>query len=152
MAEPDFPAEPGISITRVFDAPREVVWKEWTEPERFAAWYGGHEAEIPLSTISMDVRPGGRWRATMFYGADRIEMNWKGEYVEVVEPERLVFTVSDQPTEDYELVIVVLNDLGDGTTEMVFEQHGRMSAEEYKAAGHGWSGFFDVIDERLRVV
>ena len=39
-------AEPGIDITRVFEAPRERVWREWTEPERFADWFGG-EAEIP---------------------------------------------------------------------------------------------------------
>jgi uncharacterized protein YndB with AHSA1/START domain len=149
MADPETPAEPGITITRVFDAPRELVWREWTEPERFAEWYGGPDAEIPLSTVTMDVRPGGSWRATMFYGSDRVEINWKGQYVEVVEPERLVFTVSDQPTEDYELVVVVLSELDGGKTEMVFEQRGRMSPEQYRAAGQGWSGFFDVIAEHL---
>ena len=51
--------EPGLEITRVFDAPREEVWREWTEPERFAGWYGGPEADNPLDTVSMDVRPGG---------------------------------------------------------------------------------------------
>ena len=45
--------------SRVFDAPRERVWREWTEPERFADWFGGAESEIPLDTVSMDVRPGG---------------------------------------------------------------------------------------------
>src|SRR5919201_3996925 len=44
-------AEQGITITRVFDAPRERVWKEWTEPEGFADWFGGVEAEVPLSTV-----------------------------------------------------------------------------------------------------
>ena len=58
-------AEYGITMKRVFDAPREHVWKEWTEPERFADWFGGPESEVPLSTLSMDVRPGGKWRATM---------------------------------------------------------------------------------------
>ena len=38
-----------LTITRVFDAPRERVWKEWTEPERFADWFGGAECEVPLS-------------------------------------------------------------------------------------------------------
>jgi uncharacterized protein YndB with AHSA1/START domain len=52
-------AEPGISVTRVFDAPRERVWREWTEPERFADWFGGPDAEVPLSSVSMDVRKGG---------------------------------------------------------------------------------------------
>ena len=148
--EPDRLPEPGLSITRVFDAPRELVWKEWTEPERFAAWYGGHQAEVPLSTVSMDVRPGGRFEATMFYGPTRFEINWKGEYLEVVEPERLVFTISDRPEEDqYELIVVVLTDLGEGRTEMAFEQHGRMSPEEYEHAGSGWTTFFDRLDERL---
>jgi uncharacterized protein YndB with AHSA1/START domain len=153
MAEPPTPdaaPEAGIALTRIFDAPREHVWKEWTEPGRFADWYGGREADVPMSTVSMDVREGGRWRLTMFYGPDRREIRWKGEYREVVEPERLVFTVSDQPGDEaYELVVVVLTDLGDGRTEMLFQQRGRMSAEEYKRAGQGWSGFFDRMAERL---
>jgi uncharacterized protein YndB with AHSA1/START domain len=143
-------AERGITLTRVFEAPREHVWKEWTEPERFADWFGGPESEVPLSTVSMDVRPGGRWRATMFADPSRREIRWKGEYREVAEPERLVFTVSDQPGEDlYELVTVVLTDLGDGRTEMLFEQRGNLSPEVYEAAEKGWGGFFDRIAERL---
>src|SRR6266496_2579654 len=140
----------GIRITRVFDASRERVWREWTEPERFADWFGGPEAEVPPNTVSMDVTPGGSWRATMFAGPERREIHWKGEYREVVEPERLVFTLSDEPGEDaYELVIVVLTDLGDGRTEMLFQQRGRMSAEQYKRAEEGWSTFFDRIAEHL---
>jgi uncharacterized protein YndB with AHSA1/START domain len=142
--------EDGITITRVFDAPRERVWKEWTEPERFADWFGGSESEVPLSTVSMDVRPGGAWRLTMFADPGRREIQWKGEYREVVEPGRLVFTVSDQPGEDaYELIIVVLTDLGDGRTEMFFEQRGHLPAEVYERAKNGWSSFFDRIAERL---
>jgi uncharacterized protein YndB with AHSA1/START domain len=61
-----------------------------------------------------------------------------------------VFTVSDQPGDDaYELVIVVLTDLGDGRTEMLFQQRGHMSAEQYERAGQGWSGFLDRMAERL---
>jgi uncharacterized protein YndB with AHSA1/START domain len=144
------PAADGVTIVRVFDAPRERVWKEWTEPERFADWFGGVESEVPLSSVSMDVRPGGSWRLTMLAGAERREIHWSGEYREVVEPERLVFTVSDRPDDDaYELVLVSLADLGGGRTEMHFEQRGAMSAEEYERAGQGWSVFFDRIAERL---
>ena len=139
-----------LTITRVFDAPREHVWKEWTEPERFADWYGGSGAEVPVASVSMDVRVGGAWRATMFAGPGRREIQWKGEYREVVPPERLVFTVSDQPGEDdWELVTVVLTDLGDGRTEMHFEQRGQLPPEVYERAGQGWSTFFDRIEERL---
>jgi uncharacterized protein YndB with AHSA1/START domain len=152
MAEPPIPgaAEEGITITRVFDAPRERVWKEWTEPERFADWFGGSHAEVPVSTVSMDVRDGGTWRATMFAGPGRREIQWTGEYREVVEPTRLVFTISDRPGEDeYELVTVVLTDLRDGRTEMLFKQRGRMSAEQYERAGEGWTTFFDRMEEHL---
>jgi uncharacterized protein YndB with AHSA1/START domain len=153
MAEPTTPyaaGEGGLTITRVFDAPREQVWKEWTEPERFADWFGGAEAEVPVSTVSMDVREGGNWRATMFAGPGRHEIQWKGQYREVVEPERLVLTFSDRPGDDlYELVIVVLTDLGGGRTEMVFEQRGGMTAAQYERAGQGWGGFLDRMAERL---
>jgi uncharacterized protein YndB with AHSA1/START domain len=98
----------------------------------------------------MDVRPGGSWRLTMFAEPGRREIHWNGEYREVLEPERLVFTVSDEPEDDlYELVTVVLTDIGDDRTEMLFEQRGRMSAEEYERAGQGWSTFFDRIAEHL---
>jgi uncharacterized protein YndB with AHSA1/START domain len=144
------PTALGITITRVFAAPRERLWKEWTEPEPFADWFGGGESEVPLHTVSMDVRPGGSWRLTMLAGPGRHEIHWKGEYREVVEPERLVFTVSDQPGEDrWELVIVVLSDLGDGRTEMLMEQRGHMAAEQYKRTAQGWGSFFDRIEERL---
>jgi uncharacterized protein YndB with AHSA1/START domain len=143
-------AEPAITITRVFDAPRDRVWKEWTDPEAFADWFGGPDSEVPLATVAMDVRPGGSWRLTMYAQPGRREIQWKGEYREVAEPERLVFTVSDRPGDDaYELVTVVLTDLGDGRTEMLFEQRGALPAEVYERAQEGWATFFDRIAERL---
>ena len=139
----------GISLVRVFDAPRERVWKEWTEPERFADWFGGPEFEVPLSSVAMDVRVGGGWQLTM--RTARGDILWHGSYHEVVEPSRLVLTMCDGPPEaGYELVTVDLVDLGDGRTEMRFEQRGRMTPEQYRAAGSGWSGFFDRVDQRLR--
>jgi uncharacterized protein YndB with AHSA1/START domain len=144
-------AEPGIEITRVFDAPRERVWQEWTEPERFADWFGGGEAEVPLDTVAMDVRAGGAWRLTMFAPPGRREIRWHGSYLEVDEPARLVMSFSDQPESDrYEIVTVELIDLGDGRTEMRFQQRGALPPEAYEATQRGWGGFFDRIDERLR--
>jgi len=150
MAEPAPDRRLGFTLTRVFDAPRERVWREWTEPERFAEWFGGAEADVPLDTVAMDVRPGGTWRATMFSGPRRREIRWKGEFVEVDPPERLVLTFSDQPDDaPHELVIVVLRDLGDGRTEMILEQHGQLPPDVYAAARNGWGAFFDAMAERL---
>jgi uncharacterized protein YndB with AHSA1/START domain len=139
-----------MNVVRVFDAPRERVWREWTEPECFADWFGGRQGEIPLSTVSMDVQPGGAWRLTMYAGPARREIHWRGEFREVVEPERLVFTVTDEPGDGPQDVCTVeLTDLGDGRTEMRFQQRGSMSPEEYERAKQGWQGFFDRIAERL---
>ena len=152
MAEPSAAgaSEYGIRITRVFDAPRERVWSEWTDPESFADWYGGPECDVPISSVAMDVRPGGGWRLTMFAPPNRRRIDWRGEYREVQRPERLVFTVTDQPGDDaFELVTVVLTDLGDGRTEMLFEQRGSMSPEDYERATDGWGTFFARMQERL---
>jgi uncharacterized protein YndB with AHSA1/START domain len=142
--------EAGIYITRVFAAPRERVWQEWTQPEAFADWFGTAESEIPLSSVSMDVRPGGAWRLTMYAEPGRREIHWRGEYREVVEPERLVFTLTDEPEELYALVTIVLEDLADGRTEMQFSQTGLLPPEMYEPAKEGWGKFFDRIAERLR--
>jgi uncharacterized protein YndB with AHSA1/START domain len=143
-------SEYGIRIRREFDAPRDRVWAEWTEPARFADWYGGPQCEVPIDSVSMDVRPGGRWGLTMFAPPGRRRIDWKGEYLEVVAPERLVFTVSDQPgDEGYELVTVVLRELGADRTEMLFEQRGSMSPEQYERATEGWGTFFDHLQQRL---
>ncbi|MBV9005656.1 MAG: SRPBCC domain-containing protein [Solirubrobacterales bacterium] len=150
MAEPEPLGTSGFTTTRVFASARERVWREWTEPESFADWFGGMECEVPLSTVSMDVRPGGAWRATMFCGPERRMIRWTGEYREVTAPERLVFTISDQPQDDrYELITVQLIDLGDGRTEMLFEQRGHQRPDEYDRAQQGWGAFFARIDERL---
>jgi uncharacterized protein YndB with AHSA1/START domain len=140
----------GFSVKRVFDAPRERVWKEWTEPERFADWFGGPDGDVPLSSVSMDVNPGGAWRLTMYGGPARTEIQWKGEFREVAPPERLVFTITDQPGDGpQDVVTVELTDLGDGRTEMRFEQRGTMSPAQYERAKEGWGKFFDRIAERL---
>jgi uncharacterized protein YndB with AHSA1/START domain len=150
MTEPVPFGTGGFATTRRFDAPRERVWREWTEPERFADWFGGEECEIPLSTVSMDVRPGGAWRATMFCGPDRREIRWTGEYHEVAAPRRLVFTITDRPGDDrHELVTVVLTDLGGGRTEMHFEQRGHMRPDQYDHSKQGWGKFFARLDARL---
>jgi uncharacterized protein YndB with AHSA1/START domain len=146
-------ATEGASITRVFDAPRDVVWKAWVEPERFAEWFGGRQADVPVSSVSMDVRPGGAWSATMFFGPERQEIQWSGVFREVSEPERLVLTITDEPggaKDDDDAVTVVLTDLGDGRTQMAFHQGGGgLTPEGYEGAEKGWNTFFDVMAEQV---
>ena len=81
-----------VVIERSFDAPVELIWQMWTVPEHFAAWYGPDGATIPVA--EMDVRVGGRRRVRMDVQTPGgvMQMWFTGEYVEVVEPSRLVFT------------------------------------------------------------
>jgi uncharacterized protein YndB with AHSA1/START domain len=77
-----------IAATRVFDAPRELVWKAWTEPEHIAQWWGPNG--FTTTTHSMELRPGGVWRYVM-HGPDGRDYRNKVTYLEVVKPERLVY-------------------------------------------------------------
>jgi uncharacterized protein YndB with AHSA1/START domain len=78
-----------LLLTRVFDAPRELVFKAWTDPKRVAQWWGPHRFTNPV--CELDVRPGGAIRIHM-RGPDGTVYPMSGVYQEVVEPERIVFT------------------------------------------------------------
>src|SRR5712664_3777626 len=82
-------APQALVITRVFDAPRELVFKAWTDPKQVAQWWGPHG--FTNSVCELDVRPGGAIRIDM-RGPDGTVYPMTGVYNEVVEPERLVFT------------------------------------------------------------
>jgi uncharacterized protein YndB with AHSA1/START domain len=77
-----------IIISRVFDAPRELVWRAWTDPEQIVKWWG--PTGFTTTTDSMDVRAGGAWRFVM-HGPDGRDYPNRIEFDEVVEPERLVY-------------------------------------------------------------
>jgi uncharacterized protein YndB with AHSA1/START domain len=81
-------ADREISATRVYDAPRELVWKMWTDPEHVGQWWG--PTGFSNTIYAMDVRPGGVWRFCM-HGPDGVDYQNKITYVEVVPPERLVY-------------------------------------------------------------
>jgi uncharacterized protein YndB with AHSA1/START domain len=136
-----------FTITRIFDAPRELVFRAWTDPAQMTAWFGPRGCTTPQSTIATDVRPGGTWRATMIRDDNGAEYPTGGFYIEVREPERLVFTWSDPGGSDEESVVTVeLADLG-GRTEMTFHQAG-FSTDEFRTGVHeGWSSAFERLAE-----
>jgi uncharacterized protein YndB with AHSA1/START domain len=77
-----------ILATRIFDAPRELVFRMWTDPEHIVQWWG--PKGFTTTTYSMDVRPGGVWRFVM-HGPDGTDYQNKITFLEIVEPERLVY-------------------------------------------------------------
>lgn len=82
-------AERRLTITRVFDAPRDLVWKAWTDPKHVARWWGPHGFTNPV--CELDLRPGGALRIDM-RGPDGVVYPMRGVFREIVAPERLVFT------------------------------------------------------------
>ena len=87
-------SENAVRIERSFDAPVNLIWQMWTDPEHFAAWYGPDGATIPVA--KMDVRAGGTRLVSMEMQTPNgaMQMWFTGEYLEVVENERLVYTES----------------------------------------------------------
>ena len=77
-----------ILLTRVFDAPRELVFNAWIDPKHIAQWFGPDG--FTTTILEMDVRPGGVWRFIM-HGPDGVDYPNKIVYVEIVKPERLVY-------------------------------------------------------------
>ena len=142
----------GIVIVRVFDAPRELVFQAWTEPEHFVTWFGEHGSEIPLDRITMDARPGGRWDAVMFHGPERIEIHFTGEFREVIAPERVVLSLEVPGEADAaapEILTAEFRDLGGGRTEMTFTQRGGLPSDEYSRAMRGSLIFFERLRDHL---
>lgn len=117
MAETSIIAEPGkqeIIISRVFDAPRDLVFKACTDPELISQWWGPES--ITTTVEEMDARPGGMWRVTQ-RDAEGNEYAFHGVYHEVT-PERIVDTFEYEAMPGHvALETVTLEDL-DGRTKV----------------------------------
>jgi uncharacterized protein YndB with AHSA1/START domain len=138
-----------LVITRVFDAPRELVWKAWTEKEHLVHWSCPHG--FTIIDCDGDPRPGGFWRSGM-RSPQGVE-HWNGgTYCEVKEPERIVFTFAwdqeDGGSGLETLVTVTLAEEG-GKTRMTFRQGLFESKESRDGHGGGWGQSFEKLEGYL---
>ena len=153
-----------VVIERSLDAPVDLIWRMWTDPEHFKAWYGPTGAAIPVA--KMDVRVGGTRLVCMEMQTPNgpMRMWFTGEYLEVVQNVRLVYTesMSDEngtvmspsdmgmpeghPTTTQ--IRVELEDLGD-RTKMVLTHHGIPSDSPGAA---GWTMALDKLTHHVRQI
>src|SRR5258705_7704535 len=84
-----------LVYTRVFDAPRELVFRCMIEPEHLTHFWGPVGVSTPIENITIDARPGGVFETVMVNDSDGAEYPSRGVYVEVVAPERLVWREPD---------------------------------------------------------
>jgi uncharacterized protein YndB with AHSA1/START domain len=139
-----------LTITRVFDAPRGLVFEMWTDPAHAVHWWGPRE--YPATHLEMDVRPGGAWRNCLTSPETGKELWQGGVFREVVPPERLVFTFSweEEGERGLEtLVTVTFADEG-GKTRMTFHHAPFQTVAERDGHGYGWNSTFDRLVEHLR--
>jgi uncharacterized protein YndB with AHSA1/START domain len=97
------PADTEIVITRLFDAPRRLVFDAITRPEHVRRWWGLLDERYSVPVCEIDLRPGGAWR---FVGRGPMgDVVFYGEYREIAPPTRLVFTEIYAPFPDAESVV-----------------------------------------------
>lgn len=157
-AAPNAQSDRELVITRIFNAPRELVFKAWTEAEHIAQWWGPQG--FTTRVIEQDLRPGGKSRYIMV-GPDGSEYPVKGVFLEVVSPERIVTT--DEFDEGFEqvmdmdlpsgMVMTVLFEEIDSKTKLTLRivhstAEERRKHEEMGVVG-GWNSTFDCLEEYL---
>jgi uncharacterized protein YndB with AHSA1/START domain len=134
-----------LAFTREFEAPLALVWKLWRDPEHMVRWHGPEG--YWLTACEIDFRVGGKWRRCMSRAADHAHWIY-GEYLEIDEPHRLVFTYINDFDEHETVVSLDFTERG-GRTLMHFHQAPFPSVEERDSHGWGWRSGFDLFAEYL---
>jgi uncharacterized protein YndB with AHSA1/START domain len=112
------PGADELIFTRVFDAPRDLVFRCMIEPEHLTHFWGPAGVSTPLDKISVDARPGGVFESVMVNDADGSEYRLRVVYDEVAEPDRLAWTDPDTGMS----TTSTFTDLGGGRTEVRIHQ------------------------------
>jgi uncharacterized protein YndB with AHSA1/START domain len=137
-----------VEITKTFNAPRERVFRAWTDAKELACWF----APSPDYTIvipELELRKGGRYVVEMHHKGGNVH-SVEGTYREVSPPEKLSFTWQWKGNESAveSVVSVYFRDLGK-TTEIRLTHELLPSAEEREKHGQGWNGCFEQLDSYL---
>lgn len=138
-----------LVVTRIFKAPRERVFRAWTDPKLAVQWWG--PKHHPAIFLEMDVRPGGEWHGKLRSVADGTVLTHRGVFREIVPPSLLSFTFSwDEEGERGQetLVTLTFEDLG-GKTRFTLRQAPFQSDSERDGHGEGWNSTFDRLEEAL---
>jgi uncharacterized protein YndB with AHSA1/START domain len=136
-----------VTFTRIFNAPRDLVFECMTTPEHLTHFWGPVGVSTPIENITVDLRPGGVFDTVMVNDANGEEYPNHGVYVEVSPPERLVFT--EPGVEGGMTTSITFSDLGDGRTETVTHQTNVPEMYRTTEAREGMESSFTRFDVYL---
>jgi uncharacterized protein YndB with AHSA1/START domain len=144
-----------VTLTRVIAAPRERVFRAWTDPKHMAQWWGPKGFTNPVCEV--DARPGGMIRIDM-RAPDGVDYPMDGVFHEVIEPERLVFTSRAFAPDTNKTLIRALNTVTfayeGGNTRLTVVARVMEVAPEFAAAAagmeEGWSQSLERLQELVR--
>jgi uncharacterized protein YndB with AHSA1/START domain len=125
-----------LIVTRVFDAPRRLVFEAWTTPEHLAHWWGPKGYTLP--SCEVDFRPGGAYRFCMRSQEGR-DLWVRGVYREIVVPERIVWTSSRDDDPGWEKIVTITFEDERGQTRVTVRQAPFRIVEERDGAVRGWT-------------
>jgi uncharacterized protein YndB with AHSA1/START domain len=128
-----------LSYIRVFDAPRELVFRCMLEPEHLTHFWGPAGVSTPLETIKVDARPGGVFETVMVNDSDGGRYPTRAVYVEIVEPERIVWTEPDSGM----TTTSTFRDMGGTRTELEIRQTNAPEGYHSPEARAGFSTSLD---------
>lgn len=150
MTEQSVMSERTIVIERVFDAPRDLVWKMWTDPDEVARWWGPECFTTPRETIEFDLRPGGVRRLTMV-GPDGEKYPSDGRFGVVEPPARLSFAeeIPDRPMIESAEATIEFTELDGGRTKVVVTSRMLCADELVAMAEAGWTTQLDKLEPLL---
>jgi uncharacterized protein YndB with AHSA1/START domain len=139
-----------VRITRIFDAPRELVFRAWLDPDQIAAWMAPAGLEVPRSSIEVDPRAGGVIAYVMVDPSSGQEHPVRFEIVQMVEPELLLMESPADPEIGFPERIttrVIFEADGDRTTVTVIQ--GPHTDETISNADAGWNSIFENLEVLL---
>lgn len=142
-------ADRELVITRIFDAPRSLVFKLWTQPEHLVRWWGPRDFTTPSAT--MDVRLGGAYR-TCIRSPEGKDHWMRGIYREITPPERLVFTFAWEDEDGQpgpETLVTVIFAEHDGKTKLTFHQAVFETVTARDEHEGGWTECLDRLAKYL---
>ncbi|MGA7204343.1 MAG: SRPBCC domain-containing protein [Specibacter sp.] len=139
-----------LTIVRVFNAPRELVFAAWTDPDQLAQWWGPKELHTPRESVSVDAQVGGTWTATMVMTETGQEYPTTAKFTRIDPPNG--FEMREEPGDIFPFAVTMKATFEevDGRTVMTVVQHFDVESFDFSNSILGWGTSLDKLHALLK--